>query len=42
MDGTRKNNDPEYGIPDSERQIWYVFDYMWLLAVKSLVTKLQV
>ena len=25
-----------YGNTDSERQIWYVFTYMWILAVKSI------
>ena len=34
-------NHPEWGIPDSERQIWYAFTYMWKVAVKSMMTKLQ-
>ena len=42
MDGTRKKNHPEYGIPNPERQIWYSFDYIGILAVNSMVTKLQV
>ena len=40
MDGTRKIN-PERDIPDPERKIWNVFTYMWILAIKSMISKLQ-
>ena len=32
---------PELGIPDPERQTWYVPAYMWILAIKSTIEKLQ-
>ena len=32
---------PEWGNPDPLRQIWYVFAYMWILADKLLLSKLQ-
>jgi hypothetical protein len=28
-------------IPDSESQIWYILSDMWILAAKSMITKLQ-
>ena len=40
MDGIRKKNS-DRGNTDSERQIYYVFAYMWMLAVKSIINKLQ-
>ena len=40
IDGTRKNY-PEYINPHPERQICYAFSYIWTLAVKSMITKLQ-
>lgn len=40
MDGTEKNH-PECGNPDLERHIWYAFTCMWILGVKSVITKLQ-
>jgi len=36
-----EKNHPELGILDPERQTWYVFVYMWTLAVKSMIAKLQ-
>lgn len=36
--GLEKNH-CEWGSINSERQIWYVFAYMWTL-VKSMITKL--
>ena len=32
---------PEWGNPDPLRQIWYIFAYMWILADKLLLSKLQ-
>ena len=29
---------PEWGIPDPEGKIYHVFTYMWILAVKSMIT----
>lgn len=40
MDENRKEN-PECSILDTERQKWYVFTYMWILAVKLMMTKLN-
>lgn len=31
---------PKYGIPAAERLIWYVLPYMWILVLKSMMTKL--
>ena len=31
---------PMWGISDLKQQAWYVFTYMWMLAVKSMITKL--
>ena len=28
------------GNPDTEKQIWYASTYMWILAVRSMITKL--
>ena len=36
-----EKNHSEWGNPDSERQIWYLFAYLRMLAVKSMITKLQ-
>jgi hypothetical protein len=36
-----KKNHPKLGILHPERKTWYVFAYMWILAVKSMTTKLQ-
>ena len=36
MDET-KNNDPMGGNPDTKRQIWHVFSYMWLLAFNTYI-----
>lgn len=47
MYGTSRNKNkkqkvhPEWGIPDTERWIWYVFVYMWTLAVKMMIIKLK-
>lgn len=32
----------EGGNRDPKRQIWYVFAYMWILAIKSIITILGV
>lgn len=32
---------PELGNLDPERQIWYILVYMWVLAVESMINKLQ-
>lgn len=34
-------NDPEQGNPDPKEQIWYKDTYMGLLAIMSMITKLQ-
>ena len=31
----------EWGYPDPGREIWYLLAHLWLLAFKSLTTKLQ-
>lgn len=36
-----EKNNPNWGIPDSERWIRFVFAYIWILALKSRTTKLQ-
>lgn len=36
-----KINDPELGNQDPEGQIWCVFTYIWILALKSMIRKLQ-
>ena len=41
MEQEKKKSNPERSNPDPERQIWYVFTYMWILVVKSMTTKLQ-
>lgn len=34
-------NQPECGILDPEREIGYVFTYIWILFVKSMITNLH-
>jgi hypothetical protein len=41
MDWIRKKNYAELGNPDPEKQIWYILTYVWMSAVKSMITKLQ-
>ena len=36
MNGTGKNNHPEGGNPDKERQIWYIFIYKEILAMSKI------
>ena len=36
-----KKSHPVGGIPDPERQIWYIFSYMWISAAKWMTTKPQ-
>lgn len=38
----KKNHHPEGGNPDPEKQIWYVFAYMSILAVKPMTIKYSV
>jgi hypothetical protein len=40
MDVTRKNH-TEWNITDPQKQIWCVFAYVWILAVWSMINKLQ-
>lgn len=35
-----EKNHSEWSIPGTEKQTWYVFAYMCVLAVKSMKTKL--
>jgi hypothetical protein len=37
MVGTNKNDHSECGNLDSEKQIWYVFTYMWILAITYVI-----
>ena len=39
MDGGRIKF-PERGNPDAKRQTYYEFPYMWMLAIKSVISKL--
>lgn len=39
MYGTEKKNLPEWGNLESKRQTLYVFIFVWLLAVRSMITK---
>lgn len=32
---------PDWEVPEPEKQIWYMFTYMWMWAVKSMINKLQ-
>jgi hypothetical protein len=41
MDRTREEKHPKLAIPDPEREIWYVFACVWILAVKSMRAKVQ-
>ena len=36
-----EENSSDWGIPDRERQIRYVFTYVWILAVKSMINIIQ-
>jgi hypothetical protein len=36
-----EKNDPKWGNTDIEKQIWDVFTNTWILAIKSMITKLQ-
>jgi hypothetical protein len=40
MDRSWKDH-PDWDNPDQEKKIWYVLGNMWILAVKSMITKLQ-
>ena len=39
MNRGRKKNHLDRGNPDPERQLWYVFTYVWMLVIKSLVSR---
>ena len=39
MGGTRKGRSEE-GDLEQERQIWYIFTYMWILTAKDMIAKL--
>ena len=34
-----EKNHLDRGNPDPERQLWYVFTYVWMLVIKSLVSR---
>ena len=37
----KEKKNPEWSNPDPESQVYYVFAYMWSLAINSIITKLQ-
>lgn len=37
--GKLEKNHLDRGTPDPERQLWYVFTYVWMLVIKSLVSR---